>query len=90
MQLKPNACIFAINRSRERRLNAFDKSVSDAPNDLPLSLQNFDFSNMATEQCWALNIFESRTDKWKRFYRQKMIFDYTKASQIFSKKLVKC
>ena len=45
-------------RAHERQTKTFDKSVSSgAPNDLALSLKNFHFSNIRTNQSCAIKPF---------------------------------
>ena len=56
-KLKPYAFNFTIKRSWFKQSNVLERSVSRAPNTLPLSIELFQFSNKATGHCWVLNIF---------------------------------
>ena len=56
-KLKPYTFNFAIKRSWFRQANALQRSISRAPNTLPLSIYLFHFSNKGKRHCWVLNPF---------------------------------
>ena len=47
MQAKSCASIFVANSLQDIQSNTFDKSVSNALKDLPISLQTFNFANIS-------------------------------------------
>lgn len=48
---------FGIRKSYERQSNAFDQSITIAPNNFPFSVPEFHFSSIYTRRCWALKPF---------------------------------
>ena len=53
----PYALSFAVSNSWSRQSNALERSVSKAPNVLPLSTELFHFSKRFTRQCCVLYPF---------------------------------
>ena len=54
VKLNPYAFSLAISNSWSRQSKTIERSVRNAPKDLPLSTYLFHFSSIANRQCWVL------------------------------------
>ena len=73
-KLKPYVFNFAIKRSWFRQSNALERSVSRAPNTLPLSIDLFHFTNKAKRHCWKLTDIFFKTWHFLKHTSSRILF----------------